>query len=44
MSRRGGICWLGYLFTNYPRWELVKGEEGSKEAGKLAVAGAKLSS
>ena len=29
---------------NNPRWQLVKGEEGSKEAGKLAVAGAKLSS
>jgi len=26
------------------KWHLVKGEEGSKEAGKLAVAGAKLSS
>jgi len=26
------------------KWQLVKGEEGSKEAGKLAAAGAKLSS
>jgi len=26
------------------KWQLVKGEDGSKEAAKLAVAGAKLSS
>jgi len=26
------------------KWQLNKGEEGNKEAGKLATAGAKLSS
>ena len=38
------VCWLGDYLINHPRWQLVKGEDGSKEAAKLAVAGAKLSS